>query len=84
MRDENLIKNYFNKRAKIASGLNRSDRISFFSENPEELCDRLCLIIQEKQTESDTNIIDDEIVAIFDKLFDYKRITPTQHKKHYK
>ena len=73
------MKHYFNKRAILASGFKRSDRTISLSENPNELYDKLCLIIQEKQGGNDTNRFDDEIVAKFDKLLEYKYITPTQH-----
>ena len=43
--DKNLTKNFYNKRAIIASGL---QEVVFLSENPNELCKRLCLINQEK------------------------------------
>ena len=60
----------------------RSAGTIFLSENPSELCDRLCLIIQEKQAGNDTKRFDNQIDAIFDKLLEYKCITPTQHKKN--
>ena len=47
-RDKTLIDNYYNKRALVASGL---QEVIFLSENPNELCDRLSLIIQEKKVE---------------------------------
>ena len=48
LRDKNFMKNYFNKRAILASGLKRSETIIFPSQNPNDLGDRLCLRIQEK------------------------------------
>ena len=80
MRDRNLTKNYFNKRTIIASVLKGSETTIFFSQDPHELCDRLCLIIQEKQAGIDTTRIDNETVAIFNKFLDYKCITLAQHK----
>ena len=47
--DRILIKNYFNKRAILVSGLKKSVRTNFPSENLYELCERFCLITQEKQ-----------------------------------
>ena len=41
LRDRNLIWNCFNKRALLASGLKRSERTIFPSENSNERCDRL-------------------------------------------
>ena len=43
--DKNLLQNYYNKRAILASGL----KTNFLSENPNELCKGLKLIIQEKR-----------------------------------
>ena len=42
-RDKNLIKNYYNKRAILASGISK---IIFLSSDPNELCDRLNLLMQ--------------------------------------
>ena len=53
----------------------------FSSERPSELCDRLNLLLQEKQVGSYSNIIDEEITAIVDKLLEYKCIFTKQHKK---
>ena len=44
------------------------------------LCDRINLIIQQKQAGKDTFKFDNGIVAIFDKLFEYKSFIPKQHK----
>ena len=40
----------------------------FLSSNPYELCDRLKLLLQEKQSGNISKIIDEEIVAMVDKL----------------
>ena len=53
----------------------------FFSEDPNELCDRLKLLLQEKQAGNNSDIINDEIVAIVDKLLEYKCISKKQHKQ---
>ena len=63
LREKNFRKNYFNKRALLVSGLRRSERTNFFF----EFCDKLCLIIQEKQAGRDANRFDNENVAIMDK-----------------
>ena len=39
----------------------------FLSENPNELCDRLKLLLQEKQAGNNSDIINQEIIAIVDK-----------------
>ena len=53
----------------------------FLSENPNELCDRLKLLLQEKHGGNNSNLIDEEIVAIVDKLLEYKCISKKQHKQ---
>ena len=40
----------------------------FLPENPNELCDSLQLLLQEKQDRNKSGIIDEEIVAMADKL----------------
>ena len=52
----------------------------FLPESPNELCDSLKLLVQEKKAASKSNIIDGEIVAIVDKLLEYKCISTNQHK----
>ena len=51
----------------------------FLSENPDELCDRLKLLLQEKHAGNNSDIINDEIIAIVDKLLEYKCISERQH-----
>ena len=58
-------------------------RTIFFSENPNELCNELKLLLQEKQAGKISNKINEEIVAIIDKFSEYKSITAPQHKKTY-
>ena len=62
LRDKSL-KNVYNKRALEASVL---QEVNFLSENPNQLCERLCFIIEEKQAGNDAKRFDTEIVAIFD------------------
>ena len=61
-----------------ASGFSKT---KFLSSDPNELCDRLKLFLQEKQAGNNSDIINDEIVLINDKLLEYKRITKKQHKQ---
>ena len=49
------------------------------SENLNELCDMLRLLFQKIQTGKNSNVIDQEIVALADKLLGYKSITKKQH-----
>ena len=53
----------------------------FLSSDPNELCDRLKLLLQEKHAGNNSDIINDEIVAIVDKLLEYKSISKKQHKQ---
>ena len=53
----------------------------FLSSDPDELCDRLNLLLQEKNAGNNSDIINDEIVSIVDKLLEYKCITKKQHKQ---
>ena len=51
------------------------------SSDPNELCDRLKLLLQEKHGGNNSNLIEEEIVAIIDKLLEYKCISKKQHKQ---
>ena len=52
------------------------------SSDPNELCDRFKLLLQEKHGGNNSNLIDEEIVAIVDKLLEYNCITRKQHKQN--
>ena len=51
----------------------------FLSSDPDELCDRLKLLLQEIHAGNKSDIINEETVAILDKLLEYKCITKKQH-----
>ena len=51
----------------------------FLSSDPDELCKRLKFLLQEKHAGNNSDIINDEIVAIVDKLLEYKCISKKQH-----
>ena len=53
----------------------------FLSSDPNELCDRLKILVQEKNAGNNSDIINEEIVAIVDKLLEYKCISKKQHKQ---
>ena len=72
------IINILESPAIMASGISKT---VFLSSDPNELCDRLKLFLQEKQTVNNSDIINDEIVAIVDKLLEYKCISKKQHKQ---
>ena len=61
-----------------ASGVSKT---IFLSSNSNELCDKLKLLLQEKQAGNNSDIINQEIVAIIDKLLEYKCISKKQHKQ---
>ena len=61
-----------------ASGVSKT---VFLSSDPNELCNRIKLLLQEKHAGNNSDIINDEIVAIVDKLLDYKCISKKQHKQ---
>ena len=61
-----------------ASGVSKA---IFLSSDPDELCDRLKLLLQEKQAGNNSDIINEEIVAIVDKLLEYKCTSKKQHKQ---
>ena len=61
-----------------ASGVSKT---MFLSSDPDELCNRLKLILQEKHAGKNSDIIKDEIVAIVDELLEYDCISKKQHKK---
>ena len=62
----------------MASGFSKT---LLLSSDPNELCDRLKLLLQEKNGGNNSNLIDEEIVAIIDKLLEYKCISKKQHKQ---
>ena len=61
-----------------ASGVSKT---LFLSSDPDELCDRLKLLLQEKHAGKNSDIINQETVAIVDKLLEYKCISKKQHKQ---
>ena len=78
-RDKTLIKLLKSPGLMVsASGVSKT---IFLSSDPDELCNRLKLLLQEKHAGNNSDIINDEIVAIIDKLLEYKCITKKQHKQ---
>ena len=79
IRDRKLIKLLKSPGLMVsASGVSKE---LFLSSDPDEPCDRLKLLLQEKHAGNNSNIINEEIVAIVDKLFEYKCISKKQHKQ---
>ena len=62
----------------MASGISKT---IFLSSDPDEICNKLKLLLQEKQARNNSDIINQEIVAIVDKLLEYKCISQKQHKQ---
>ena len=61
----------------MASGFSKT---IILSTDPDELYDRLKLLLQEKHGGNNSNLINEEIVVIVDKLLEYKCISKKQHK----
>ena len=78
-RDRKLIK-LLNSPGLIVSASGVSKTI-FLSSDANELCDRLKLLQQAKHAGNNSDLINDEIVAIVDKLLEYKCISKKQHKQ---
>ena len=72
------IKKILESPAIMASGISKT---IILSSDPNELCNRLKLLIQEKHVGNNSDIINNEIVAIVDKLLEYKCISKKQHKQ---
>ena len=76
-RDKSIVK-LLKSPAIMVSGISKT---IFSSSDPDELCNRLKLLLQEKHAGNNSDIINQEIVAIVDKLLEYKCITKKQHKQ---
>ena len=78
-RDRSPIKLFKSPRLLVSpSGVSKK---IFASSDPDELCDRLKFLLQKKQAGNNSDIINQEIVAIVDKLIEYKCISKRQHKQ---
>ena len=71
VRDKSMIK-LLKSPAIMASGLSKT---KFLSSDPDELCNRLEILIQEKQARNNSDIINEEIIDIVDKILEYKCIS---------
>ena len=79
IRDRNLIKLLNSPGLMVsASGIPKT---IFLSSDPNELCDRSKLLLQEKHAGNNSDIINQEIVAIVDKLLEYKCICKKEHQQ---
>ena len=78
-RDRKIIKLHNSPGLMVsASGVSKT---IFLSSDPNELCDRLKLLLEEKHAGNNSDLINQEIVAIVDKLLEYKCISKKQHKQ---
>ena len=78
-RDRTLIKLLKSPGLMIsASGVSKT---IILSSDTNELCNRLKLLLQEKHGGNNSNLINEEIVVIVDKLLEYKCISKKQHKQ---
>ena len=78
-RDRKLV-NLLNSPGLMVSASGNSKTI-FLSSDPDELCNRLKLLLQEKHAGNNSDKINQEIVAIIDKLSEYKCISKKQQKQ---
>ena len=62
----------------MASGVSKT---IFLSSDPNELCDRLKLLLQQKQAGNNSNILNCETFAIIDKVLEYICISKKQNKQ---
>ena len=76
-RDKYIIK-LLKSLAIMASGI---PNIKILSSDPDELCNRLKLSLQEKQAGNNSVYINREILAIINKFLQYKCISKKQHKQ---
>ena len=74
----NSIVKILSSPAIMASGISN---IIILSSNPDELWNRSGLLLQEKHAGNNSDLINNEIVAIVDKLLLYKCISKKQHKQ---
>ena len=75
---QNSIIKILESPAIMASGISRTISLS---SDPNEFCDRLKILLQEKHAGNNSNLFDEEIVAIVDKILEYKCISRKQHKR---
>ena len=61
-----------------ASGVSKA---KFLPTGPDELCNRIKSFLQEKHAGNNSDIFNDEIVAIADELLEYKCISKNLHKQ---
>ena len=67
----------------MASGVDsknsKESKTKWLSSDPDELCERLKVLLEEKQTGNNSNIINDELIAIADNLLECNCKPTKQH-----
>ena len=63
---------------KMASRLSNT---IFLQSDRNEFCNRVNLLLQEKQAGNNSDLINEEIIPIVDKLFEYKCISKKKHEQ---
>ena len=76
-RDKSIVR-LLRSPAIMASGVSKT---IFLSSDPNEFCDRLKLLLQEKHAGNNSDVINEEMVAIIDKLSEYKCISKKHHEQ---
>ena len=76
-RDRSMI-NLLKSPAIMAPGISKA---IFLSSDPDEICNKLKVLLQEKHAGNNSGLINDEIVAIVDTLMEYNCIIKKQHKQ---
>ena len=76
-RDRTLIK-LLRSPPIVASGISNT---IFLSSDPDELCERLKILLQEIKAGNNSNKINVQVIAIVDKLLENKCVTKKQHKQ---
>ena len=76
-RDKSIVR-LLKSPAIMASGISKT---IFLPSDPDELCNRLKLILKEKHAGTNSDLFNEELVAIVDKLLEYKCITKKEHKQ---
>ena len=81
--NKNLINQYTYQQSQLGSGLgeatHENTQIVFLPSDPDELVDQLKLLYFEILGGNDSFLINEQIIAIIDKLLEYECISPSQH-----
>ena len=78
-RDRTLIK--LPKSPGLMVSASDVSKTKFLSSDPDEVCNRLKLLLQEKHAGNNSDKINDGIVALVDKLLEYKCLSNKQHEQ---